>query len=408
MVEYGIGRLSRKHPRDASELFTEYVNAGALNSEAAKTLSRRILVNLASADMERALRWSLGLDDRNRGIELSEDTVRYALRLGQWSLVPETLNRLPQTSQNEERWRYWSLRDGGLTGQADVQDQQWAAISERRSWYAFLASDQINRPYTMEHAPVAATDGELDRIRTQPGIARALAFAEVNNDLMVRREWYHTIPRLSPRERELAARIAFDKGWYQQAMMALISAESWNDLAIRFPALYTDDFKSAASKTRVEPTWLYAIARQESMFDTNARSPAGAVGLMQLMPATARTTARAHGISYGGTGDLKTPRTNVDLGSRYMKSMLNDFDNNRALAAAAYNAGPTRVRQWLKSMPAEIPHDVFVEAIPFRETRQYVQNTLSFAVIYAYLQGQSAPLVREHERIIKNRFAKQS
>jgi soluble lytic murein transglycosylase len=124
------------------------------------------------------------------------------------------------------------------------------------------------------------------------------------------------------------------------------------------------------------------------------------MGLMQLMPTTAQQTARNAGLRYRGSADLLDPATNVQLGSHYMRNMLDDFGQNRILAAAAYNAGPTRVRQWLRRLAAPVDHDLFTETIPFRETRQYVQNVLSFAVIYAYLGGTQAPMIRPDERMI--------
>ena len=138
--------------------------------------------------------------------------------------------------------------------------------------------------------------------------------------------------------------------------------------------------------------------------NATVKSPAGALGLMQVMPATAQLTARRAGIRYRGSSDLLDPSTNVTIGSRYMRMMLDDFQQNRILAAAAYNAGPGRVRQWLRRLPDKVEHDRFVETIPFRETRQYVQNVLSFAVVYAYLQGRSTPLVQPGEQLIRNPY----
>ena len=176
-------------------------------------------------------------------------------------------------------------------------------------------------------------------------------------------------------------------------------------LDLRFPTINRDAFTSAARHEKVDTTWLYAIARQESAFLSSARSPAGALGLMQVMPATARLTARQARIPYRDSSELLDPTRNVRIGSSYMRMMLDRFDQNRILAAAAYNAGPGRIRQWLQRHPDDIESDRFVETIPFRETRQYVQNVLSFAVIYAYLDQRQAPLLQPHERLIHNPYA---
>jgi soluble lytic murein transglycosylase len=166
--------------------------------------------------------------------------------------------------------------------------------------------------------------------------------------------------------------------------------------------IHREAFDAAGKRQQLDTHWLFAIARQESALNPGARSPVGAMGLMQLMPATAQQTARASGLRYRGSADLLDPGTNVQLGSHYMRLMLDDFGQNRVLAAAAYNAGPGRVRQWLRRLPGPVDHDLFTETIPFKETRQYVQNVLSFAVIYAYLGGRETPLVRPDERVIRS------
>src|SRR5690606_17081182 len=142
--------------------------------------------------------------------------------------------------------------------------------------------------------------------------------------------------------------------------------------------------------------FLYAIARQESAFREDARSPVGAMGLMQLMPATAREMAKRSGMSFQPQ-DLLKPEKNIALGSRYLNELLNQFNGNRILAAAAYNAGPSRVKRWLSKDDAKLPYDVWIETIPFQETRGCVQNVLSFSVIYAYRTGAKQPVVTREE-----------
>jgi soluble lytic murein transglycosylase len=145
---------------------------------------------------------------------------------------------------------------------------------------------------------------------------------------------------------------------------------------------------------------VYAITRQESAFMTDARSPAGATGLMQLMPVTARETARRFGIPLGSTQQILNPDTNIQLGAAYLSQVSKQFDGNRILATAAYNAGPTRVRQWLRGAE-HLEFDVWVENIPFDETRQYVQNVLTYSVIYGQKLDSPRPLIEPHEHILQ-------
>ena len=130
-----------------------------------------------------------------------------------------------------------------------------------------------------------------------------------------------------------------------------------------------------------------------------AKSPAGAMGLMQLLPSTAQQTAKKNGLSFS-KNDLLTPEKNITLGSHYLNHLLDVFDGNRILVAAAYNAGPSRVKQWLnKGKDAQLPYDVWIETIPFKETRGYVQNVLSFSVIYAYRLGQKQRFITPQEAV---------
>ena len=205
---------------------------------------------------------------------------------------------------------------------------------------------------------------------------------------------------MSPEELIAAASLAADWGWHYQAIFAMIGAEYWDDLQVRFPLAYAETLNKAATVNKLKPSLVFAIARQESAFGADVRSPAGAVGLMQLMPATARQTASRGGLSYQSSKDLLNPSANAALGTHYMGSLLQQFSDNRILAIAAYNAGPHRVQQWLKRLPNEVDHDVFIESIPFKETRNYVQNVLAFAVIYGYRLGESLAMISPAEKRI--------
>jgi len=411
VVEYGLSRLAAQDAAAARALFSTYAREGYLTEEAQRLLSRRIASGLARTSNSTALEWAMGLEAAIRSEELSEDMVRYAMRDGEWERITEVLHLIPEPLRQQSRWRYWTSRGLEATGTsanaAEVR-RQYEALGAERSYYGFLAADRIGVGYSMQHEPVPVGARELDRIARHPGIRRARELWLIGEQLDSRREWFHTLPRLNDRERVAAGKLAATWGWHPLSIGALIAAEDWNDLELRFPLAYDEAFSRASRQTRIDDTLLYAVARQESAFNATIRSPAGALGLMQLMPATARETARRAGIPYQGTQDLLNPSTNVTLGSRYMRSMLDDFQQNRILAAAAYNAGPARVRRWLRNMPAEVEHDLFVETIPFRETRQYVQNVLSFAVIYAYLQGRSTVLVLPEEKRIVNPYRERS
>jgi soluble lytic murein transglycosylase len=401
---HALARLAGTDPEGARRVFEQLARDGVLDAAAMRTAAPRLANALAGRSSPQAARWIQGLAPEARAPELAEDGVRYALRGGEFDDVDAALDLLPAELAGEERWRYWSARVAQARDPAE--SATWRAgydqVSRKRSYYGFLAADRLGAAYAMEHQPVTADAARLAALASHPGIRRARELELIGETWESRREWAYTIERLDKPARETAARLAADWGWHTLAITTLARAEAWNDLELRFPIRFEPQFEAAAASQRVEPTWLFAIARQESAFNEHARSPVGALGLMQVMPATAEHTARKSGLRYRGSAALLNPATNVDIGSRYMRMMLDDFQQNRILAAAAYNAGPLNVRRWLKRLPPRIEHDLFVETIPFRETRKYVQNVLEFQVVYAYLKGRSVPLIQPAEMLISN------
>ncbi len=407
IVAFGLMKLAGSDTAGARRNFESYARSGVLDTESMRIVAPRIAGNMASSSGRDALQWILGLQPAARSDALSEDAMRYALRDGSWEPVLSALQILPPALATAQGWEYWSARAreaSNTSGSSEAVRDSYRRVRATRSYYGFLAADRLGMPYEMQHVPVPVSDELLAATRLNPGISRAREFFLLGNGPESRREWQHTILAIPLVERLAAAKLAYAWGWHQLAITTLASVQNWDDLEMRFPILFSEQFDSAARGQGMDNAWLYAIARQESAMNATVKSPAGALGLMQVMPATAQLTARRAGIRYQGSSDLLNPSTNVTIGSRYMRMMLDDFQQNRVLAAAAYNAGPGRVRQWLRRLPGTVEHDRFVETIPFNETRKYVQNVLSFAVVYAYLQGRSTPVVQPGEQLIRNSY----
>lgn len=404
ILDFALARLAARDVRAARTAFEGALRAATVDPASLRGAAARIASALAQTSAAEALHWIIGLDAAARSEPLAEDAVRHALRGGAWDPVLATLEQLPAALAAEERWRYWSVRARSARGDA-APEAAWSTLAGTRSWYGFLAADHLGAPYAMQHLRQAADDTLLGAVGSIPGIVRAREFARSGSPLESRREWLHTIRGLDATRQAAAAQLAAQWGWHPLAITTLATAQAWDALELRFPIVHRSHFDAAAQREGIDRTWLYAIARQESALDAGVRSPAGALGLMQVMPATAQLTARKAGIPYRGSNDLLDPARNVRIGSSYMRMMLERFDHNRILAAAAYNAGPGRIGQWLGHHAGDVEHDRFVETIPFRETRQYVQNVLSFALIYAYLEDREAPLVHPHERLIRNPYA---
>lgn len=260
-----------------------------------------------------------------------------------------------------------------------------------------MAADQVKAPYALNNQPLALDPKVVQKVRNTAGIKRAMEFHARGQIVDGRREWYH-VSRLFSRDELVAqARLAYEMEWYFPAIRTISQAQYWDDLEVRFPMAHRNELVREAKRRDLHSSWVFAITRQESAFMADARSHAGAMGLMQLMPATAKETARKFGIPLASPQQVLNPDTNIQLGAAYLSQVYDQFNGNRVLASAAYNAGPGRVRQWLRGAN-HLSYDVWVENIPFDETRQYVQNVLSYSVIYGQKLNTPHPLVAWNER----------
>ncbi|NHN77440.1 transglycosylase SLT domain-containing protein [Azotobacter chroococcum] len=398
VVGLGLRRLARQEPDKALALLDDYARRMRFSSEEKVAIAREIGLTLAKRFDSRALTVMAEYDPELRDKTVAEWRTRLLLRLGRWDEAHRLTSRMPEELASSNRWRYWQARSLQL---AQPQSQQAAGlyqpVARERDFYGFLAADRIQVPYQLNHKPMALDARVMQKVRNTAGIRRALEFHARGQVVDARREWYH-VSRLFSREEMVAqARLAYDMGWYFPAIRTISQAQYWDDLDIRFPMAHQGSLTRAARNRGLHSSWVFAITRQESAFMSDARSGAGAGGLMQLMPATAQETARKFGIPLSSPRQVYDPETNIQLGAAYLSQVHAQFGGNRVLASAAYNAGPGRVRQWLRGAD-HLAFDVWVESIPFDETRQYVQNVLSYSVIYGHKLNAPQPLVEWHER----------
>lgn len=327
--------------------------------------------------------------------EITEWRIRLALTRQDWLESERLIGRLSDSERHADRWRYWRAIARKRQG-LDV-NQELVALSAQRSFYGFLAAELSHSPFKLNHEPARFAPSTLTALEQQPAFRRIAELYALGRLYEARSEWNLARTTLTPEQQHAAAHLAKRWGWHNQAIRGAIQSEQWNDLDLRFPNPFPSLFDSAAKAKGIDPTWATAIARQESAFWISARSRVGARGLMQLMPQTASQTAKRHGLKLGTTNALYDPAINIPLGSAYLSDMYQRFDNNRVFATAAYNAGPHRVSRWLEQR-GDLPLDIWIETIPFDETRNYVQNVLSFAVVYDRLADRPARLLSDSER----------
>lgn len=397
IVAHGIYRLARRDAPLAYETLNNIVSKYSFSEDTLKHLYLQIGTRLARKPETLALLETLPID-----ITAHEDLVSAQLRTHikslNWPTALVYINLLPAEQQATSRWQYWRgrilLQSGGLEDH-EIGKSVFAELAKERSFYGFLAADALNQQYNFEDQPEAITQEQVFSLEESPGIQRAFELYTLNEKTRARREWSFTTRDFSNIELRIAARVAERWGWHEQAVRSMIRAKAWDDLSPRFPLAYQDTFRTGARQEDIPMTFNIAIARQESAFMTDAQSPVGAMGLMQLMPATAKQVAKQRNISLRNNHELTNPNLNIRLGSAYLGDMYRRFNNNRILASAAYNAGPNRVSRWIDS---SLPLDVWIETIPFKETRNYVQNVLVFSSIYSRQLNQNSPLIYDHEK----------
>ncbi len=317
--------------------------------------------------------------------KLQEIRVRAALLHRQWPDVLAWIERMPEEHRNNDRWTYWQARALQMTGQPVQADKLLTKLSKQRSFYGFMAADAISVDYSLNHATIETDPQVLSNVLEEPAIQRARELLALERYLDARREWYFITRGFDQEELIAAAQIAHSWQWHDRAISSLAQAKAWNDLGIRFPVEHKQQVIEASKDKEIDPPWVFAMIRQESAFMSDANSSAGALGLMQLMPRTARSVARKLKMRNPSKQELFTPQKNIQLGTTYLEQVYQQLDKNPVLAIAAYNAGPHRVKRWLPEN--NMPADIWIELVPFRETRNYVKSVLAYKVIYASKLG---------------------
>ena len=332
--------------------------------------------------------------------DVIEWRIRHALKEQNWPDVLRWIDTLSAERQQRSAWRYWRIRSLENTPQSESNPrlQLTRELALERDFYGFLASEKLQKKYSFNHRPLQVDEAISARVSAMPALHRARELYFHEFIIEANREWHAATREFVQVEWEAVASLTHQWQWHSRAIMAMARAEYWDDIVIRFPLAYQNSLQRAAQSSGVASPTLFAIARQESAFERRATSSAGAIGMLQIMPATARETARKFAIPYRNKMQLRDIETNLPIGSQYYKSLLTRFNNNRILATAAYNAGPDRVAKWLARSRGELPFDIWVELIPFKETRGYVTNVLMYSAIYSHRLGIDTPMLRASER----------
>lgn len=325
--------------------------------------------------------------------------VRISLSKEDWPMVLQWVKHMPETLAKAEEWQYWKARGLERINQRPESQAILEKLTKSRSYYGFLASHLCLKPFTIPHQKIVLERSMIEAMARRPSILRARELQALGRFGKARCEWQFVTGRMSDKEKHAAANLAIRWNLPNWSILALAKATNKDDLALRFPVVFGQHIVKEANRNQIDPALIFAVTRQESAFVPHAKSSSGALGLMQLIPSTAQMVAKKHKVTLGHHKELFEPLTNIQLGSGYLKMMLDNHQNNTVLATAAYNAGPGRVRRWLPTF--DMPADIWIETIPYKETREYVKNVMTYTVIYQEILGKKPTLTRHMPYIPK-------
>ena len=398
IASHGLVLLARYNPEKALQYWRDYQAELDFSAEQVRLVESAIALQGLFARTQDLSPWLHGALDRLDDDKLVEIRLRWALAEQDWETLAQTLPLLSDSGRQAEVWRYWQAVLAEREGDTQRAEALFTALGGERSYHGFLAADRVGKAYSFNHqTPVldAATASALQQLPVVQRVGE-LNFHEDWN--LAHSEWYYLLQASEDKTRnQQLAQLASQRGWYRMAIDAASRAQAWDALELRFPTPYRSTFQHYGQARQVPSTELMAIARRESAFYPQAQSPVGARGLMQLMPATGQQVASALG-QRGGSAELFEVDHNVLLGSAYYRQLLDRFGGNRVFALTAYNAGPHRVDRWRHKPGEGVPVDVWIDTIPYKETREYVQAVLFYNVVFQYLMGDTRSLLTPAER----------
>ena len=382
IVTYGLKRLIWRSPKQALNIYDIAKKTIPFTEKQQQSITQKFALALASKNHDKAYIWLDKVDDTQFNSKLVQWVITDALRDQNWPDIKAKLLSLPKKSQTSAQWRYWYSRSLLETSEIEAGNSLMSELATTRHYYGFLAASFLKKPVNFQNEPLIITKAEKDLVIKSSAAKRAFEFFALGRFHQARKEWNYWLSKLNNRDKLVAAKMANEIQWYDRAIFTLAKVGYLNDVDLRFPLGFEKEITRAAKREKINPAWAFAIIRRESSFMSDANSPVGAKGLMQIMPATAKQLAQKRVTKK----KLLNATYNIKLGTQYLQQLLKQFNGNQVLATASYNAGPHRVKQWLKNGKA-LPADIWIETIPYTETREYVKSVLAYQQIYQQKTG---------------------
>lgn len=403
VITHGMVRLTRK---DSDKGVSFWRELKSKNPNTVKHLSEtelQIAQILGWRRHQNAYRWLAGLPDSLLDSSLMQLMVRNALASENWPQVLKAINQLAPEDANRTEWRYWRAVALDKTGKRQEAKTILKTLASQRDFYGLLAADQLNLEYSLTPDSQRFNSNQMRALlKSEPNLARIREWLALRKPYSARRELNH-LKNTHKDDADFWIQVAnlfHNWGWYDGAIRAAFISGRADDLQLELthPSPYINYVRREAIRSSVPQHWIYGIMRQESLFVHDIRSGAGAIGLMQLLPSTARNVAKRNGLKRPSIGDLSNASLNIRLGTTYFRRLLNQLDGNPVYSLAGYNAGPRRVTRWQETIRASDPA-AWVESIPFTETRNYIKKILVNFIVYETIHDLGHSRIRDYLNI---------
>ncbi len=397
MIRLLMKRFLRKDPVAAYTHWQAVRGAYTFSSDQRYDIDQRLAMKAVYAQLPEAEQWLAALPvAKTKPLEKTW-LVRLAIGKGEWGIVVQRIQALPQNLIKQAEWRYWLARAREQQGEVIEAEKIYQALTQSLSYYGLMSADRLNLSYPINSEALKVDQATFKALEKKTSLLLAREYFYANLHRQGRRHWQASIKGLTREELKAAAALAHAWGWPDRAITTASRAGATKDLSIQYPLPYQHQVTTQAAAQTIAPEWVYGVMRRESLFMPEVASHAGAVGLMQLMPATAGDVAEW--VGYRKTLDLANADLNIKLGSRYLRHVLERFNGNLVLATAAYNAGPGRVKSWMpESKP--LSADIWVVTMPYTETRNYVQSVLTHTAVFEWQMNQKITRLKQRLKMI--------
>lgn len=384
IASYGLARYAKSVPQDAQAQLDRFGTVlGFTEADRGRVLYQAALWAASSYDPGSAQRLA-AVPEASYDEKLHEWRVREAIARSDWPAALTAIRRMGAKQRSDSRWTYFEARLAERTGDRATADRLYREAARKPEFHGFLAADRLGQPYAL--CPWQPGDSSTVRagVVNDPAIVRSLALYDLDRLSWATAEWNEAMARLDPARRITAVQLAQEHGWFDRAVFSLGKAdpEELRLYTLRFPLHHDATIRREAARQRIDPAWVAAEIRAESIFNSKARSGANALGLMQVLPATGASTAAKIGLPWNGESSLYDADTNIALGTAYLRQLLDSYGEGKPyFTIAGYNAGPAPLNRWKSQRPGMDP-DFWIETITYKETRDYVARVLAFSVIY--------------------------